>query len=444
MQILSRSHAVLALVCLLAVAFATLPLAAVAQTSAGTVLFTRTVNGMVDGFSTPVSSAIFSIGDDGLHERQLTPYAQGEFNIPSVAGYDDLDVGNEGIWITNAFNPAGTYSVFVPAQSALPHYQDSAYHGKYVLINAYGERTSPMFYGPDDLESPSKGPGYGSVSWGPAGNDQIAYANVPDNQFGRHPACVRLMNSNGSNNHTLWCADRWNYCAVEAIRWSGDGSSLLVYAVHADHNFSNEADIYLINATTGAATLVEANIMEPNAGWGVGDISYDGHEVIYGVVYDTHDPGPCNVPNNNTGVFVVWCAKNMRTGQEVALTDPSHTVTFGFQGQALISPDGSQAFLFANTAPSGSNPNAEIYAVKTDGSGVRKITSPCIPMDADTSLWWRPVRVSPDGTRMLANCHAEHYPPSPIVYTNKVMVVSLADGNASFVTNGTAYDWHAQ
>lgn len=439
MHLVSRYRALMALVCLLIAGFALLPLVASAQTSSGTVLFWRTMNGMVDGFSTPVSSAIFSIGDDGLHERQLTPYTTGEFDMPGIAGY-------EGLWLTNAFNPAGTYSVLLPATSALPHYQYTPYHGKYVLINAYGERTTPMFYGADDLQPPSDGPSYGSVSWGPAGNDQIAYTNVADNQWGKHPACVRLMNSNGTNNHTLWCADRWNYCALEAIRWSGDGSSLLVYAVHADHDFTQEADLYLINATTGAATLVEANIEEPDLAGNVGDISYDGHEVVYAVTYKTHDTGPCNVAVN--GVYAVWCAKNMLTGQTVALTDPSSTTpSFGVQGQVLLSPDGSKAFLTANVDPSDSPiVDSEVFAVKTDGSGMRKVTTPCIPMTGDTSpLWWAPVRVSPDGKRMLANCHAETVPPNqPEVYTNKVMVVNLTDGSAQFVTNGTAYDWHAQ
>lgn len=433
MQILSRSRPLVALVCLFAAAFAAQPLTAAAQASPGTVLFWRTMNGMADGSSTPVSSAIFSIGDDGLHERQLTQYTAGEFDMPGIGNY-------MGFWVTNAFNPAGTYSVLLPAQSALPHYTGTAYHGKYVLMNAYGERTTPMFYGADDLQPPSAGPGYGSVSWGPAGNDQIAYANVPDNQFGVHPACVRLMNSNGTNNHTLWCADRWNYCAVEAIRWSGDGSRLLVYAVHADHTFTSEADIYLINTATGAATLIQANVQEPDTGGGVGDVSYDGHEVIYAMFKNTNEPGPCNAASN--GNFSgVWCAKNMLTGQTVALTDPSNVIALLPNNQALISPDGSQAFVTA--APSSSGQDEEIYAMKTDGSGLSKVTSPCVTVDANTFLWWLPVRVSPDGARILANCHTETTtPPATVVLKDQIMVVNLADGSARFVTNGTAYDWH--
>jgi hypothetical protein len=435
MQILSRSRALVALICLLTAMFAALPMAAAAQASPGRVLFWRTMNDTINGNSTPVSSAIFSIGDNGLHERQLTQYTTGEFDIPGIGNY-------MGFWTTNAFNPAGTYSVLLPAQSTLPHYNSTQFYGKYVLINAYGERTAPMFWGADDLQPPSAGPGYGSVSWGPAGNDQIAYANVPDDQFGKHPACVRLMNPNGSNDHTLWCADRWNYCAVEAIRWSGDGSSLLVYAVHSDHKVTSEADIYLINTTTGAATLVQANVQEPYTGGGVGDISYDGHEVIYAMLKNTNEPGPCNAAGANGNFSGLWCAKNMLTGQTVALVDPSNLVPFLPNNQGLISPDGSQAFVVSS--PISSSPqDEEIYAVKTDGSGLRKVTSPCASLYPNVFLWWQPVRVSPDGKRLLANCHTETTtPPATVALNDQVNIVNLDNGSARFVTDGTAYDWH--
>jgi hypothetical protein len=429
--VFSRNRALVALASLFTAAFAAQP--AAAQTSPGTVLFSRTMSGTVDGFTTPTGSAIFSIGDDGLHERQLTPYAKGVFNMSSVAGYDHL-------WLTNAFSPRGTYSIFLQANSPLPHYNDGTYHGKYFLVNAYGQRTLPMFSGPDDLRKPMDGPGVGSVSWGPAGTNQIAYANAPDILAGKHPACVRLMQPNGTGNHVLWCASRWYYRGIEGIRWSGDGSKLLAYAVRSDRFDNPEADLYLIDATSGAGTLVEANIRAPYVGWGVGDLSYDGHEVVYGVVYDTHDPGPCNVANNGSGV--VWCARNMLTGQTVALTDPDNVVRLGFQSQALLSPDGSKAFLGGTTVYGATHPDTELYAVNTDGSGLRKITSPCVTMDADTSLWWSAVRVSPDGTRMLANCHTDQYPPG--ISIDRIEVVTLLDGSARFVTNGVAYDWHAQ
>jgi hypothetical protein len=58
-------------------------------------------------------------------------------------------------------------------------------------------------------------------------------------------------------------------------------------------------------------------------------------------------------------------------------------------------------------------------------------------------LWWQSVRVSPDGKRMLANCNTETTtPPATVALKSQVMIVTLADGSASFVTDGTAYDWH--
>jgi hypothetical protein len=433
MQVLSRNRALGALACVLTAAFAILPTRADAQTTPGTVLFWRPMSGMVDGFKTRTGSALFSIGDDGFNERQLTTYAEGVFNMPAIASYESL-------WLTNAFSPSGRYSIYLEAHSTLPHYEDTAYHGKYFIMNARGERVGPLFYGSDDLEKPADGPGYGSVTWGPAGTNEIAYANAPDNRPSKHPACIRLMHPDGTGDHKLWCASRWYYRGIEAIRWSGDGRSLLAYAVRSDRFPNPAADLYLIDTATGAATLVEATVRAPYAGWGVGDISYDGHEVVYGVVYETHDPGPCNEPD---GVGVVWCARNLLTGQTVPLTDPDNMVRFGLQPQALISPDGSEVYLVGTINPGATNPEAEIYALKTDGTAQRKITSPCVAMDDATSLWWRLVRLSPDGKQMLANCHSEHYPPAPVVRKNKIMVVDLMSGSARFVTHGVAYDWHA-
>ena len=156
-----------------------------------------------------------------------------------------------------------------------------------------------------------------------------------------------------------------------------------------------------------------------------------------------NEPGPCNAASNS-GFSGVWCAKNMLTGQTVALVDPSNLITFLPNNQALISPDGSQAVVAA-AAPSFSPQDSEIYAVKTDGSGLRKVTSPCAPLYPNVYLWWQPVRVSPDGTRLLANCNTETTtPPATVALNSQVNVVNLADGNARFVTSGTAYDWHTQ
>jgi hypothetical protein len=415
-----RGRAVLAFICVFAAAFAALPLATVAQTSPGTVIFSRYT---YDSSNQPTSASIFSIGDNGLNEKQLTPQVNGQYDVPSVSGfYED--------WLTNAFNSKGSYSVFLRASYSI---QTGFTSGKYYIVSAYGVRTPQMFSGSNDLEDPSVGPGYGSVSWGPANNDQIAYANVADvHTTGAHPSCVHLMQSTGANNHVLWCADRWNYWGIEGIRWAGNGGSLLVYAV-TTHD-ALYSDLYVINASTGAATLVAKHLISPHNGGGAGDISYDGHEVIFQVTSDTNNP-PCSPVYGDQ-----WCAKNLQTGQSVALLDPNHVVDLIPYDLARISPDGSQAYLIGvNTASGQSHSDYELYAVKTDGSGFNKISSPCVPLDpANTeALFWIPVRVSPDGARILANCWYKN--------DHQIWILSTTGGSPSFVTdNGVAYDWHLQ
>lgn len=426
MKYFARGRDVVAFV--FAATLAALPLTAVAQTSPGTILFSRTA---YDSQGNSTGSSIFSIGDNGLNLKQLTPHVDGEYDIPSVSSA-------WGLWLTNAFNPKGSYSVFLRASYSL----HTGYHdGKYFIVSAYGVRTPPMFWGANDLQDPSAGPGYGSVSWGPANNDQIAFANVADlHTTGAHPSCVRLMQSTGVNNHALWCADRWNYWGIEGIRWSGDGGSLMVYAV-TTHN-PLMSDLYVINTSTGAATLVAKNLYSPHNGNAPGDISYDGHEVIYQTTRDTNDP-VCYPPYG-----LMWCAKNLQTGQSTALTDPSNAVTLLPYGIALISPDGSQAYLAGYNSTVGDWDN-ELYAVKTDGSALSQISSPCVTLDHEKEpndlLWWHPVRVSPDGGRMVANCQYLKAPPSGEVRGQQIWVLNLNGGSPSFVTDdGVAYDWHVQ
>lgn len=427
MNYFTRGRAVVAFACVFTAAFAALPLTTMAQTSPGTILFSRTA---YDSQGNSTGSSIFSIGDNGLNVKQLTPHVDGEYDIPSVSS-------TNGLWLTNAFNPKGSYSVFLRASYSL----QTGYHdGKYFIVSAYGVRTPPMFWGANDLQDPSAGPGYGSVSWGPANDDQIAFANVADlHTTGAHPSCVRLMQSTGVNNHALWCADRWNYWGIEGIRWAGDGGSLMVYAV-TTHN-PLMSDLYVINASTGAATLVAKNLYSPHNGGGAGDISYDGHEVIYQTTQDTNDP-VCNPPDG-----IMWCAKNLQTGQSTALADPSKVVSFQPYGIALISPDGSQAFLTGYSSTVGYWDD-ELYAVKTDGSTFSQISSPCVSLDHNKHptdfLSWSPVRVSPDGGQMVANCQYQEATTSEEIRGQQIWVLNLTGGGPRFVTNGVAYDWHVQ
>jgi hypothetical protein len=169
-------------------------------------------------------------------------------------------------------------------------------------------------------------------------------------------------------------------------------------------------------------------------------LSYDGHEVLYSVAYFSDNTGSCPVPNDYYAV--TWCAKNMLTGQTVPLVDPDNAVRRAAYGQAEMSSVGSQGFLSGTTPGLGGKPVFEKKSNNTDGTGLRQITQPCAPVDGGTSLWWKLVRLSPDGTRMLANCHVDQYPPAPPTTITKIYVVNLADGSAHYVTHGSAYDWH--
>lgn len=438
MHVPPRNRTFLALACLFTAAFVAQPLVAAAQTSPGTVLFARPMSGLYAGEKTITGYALFSIGDDGFGQRQLTPYAQYVYNVSALSNIPNYSEN----WLVNAFSPSGRYSLFVEAHSKYPLFGSTSFYGKFYMMNALGQRTKPLFSGSDDLESPRVGPSWGSVTWGPAGTNEIAFTNAADDRLHSHHACVRLMHPDGTGNHKLWCATRWDYRALQGVRWSGDGSKLLVYAVRSPakgQDPNGVADLFLIDTATGAATLVQAATRPPYQN-GTGDVSYDGHEVVYGVPYFAENPGSCTVPSDPYSV--TWCAKNMLTGEVVPLVDPDNVVTFTSGGQTLISSDGSRAYLRGTANYGADKPDIEIYTINTDGTGLRQITQPCVPVNSGTSLWWKPVRLSPDGTRMLANCHVDQYPPAPPTSMTNIYVVNLADGSTRYVTRGSAYDWH--
>ncbi|WP_424682706.1 hypothetical protein [Frateuria sp. YIM B11624] len=430
MQVLSRHRALAALACLFTTAFAAQPLPAAAHSSPGTILFQRPMSGIYAGVKTFTGLAAFSIHDDGSGERQLTPFAQYTYYGPGLAQIAYLE-----LWSTRALSPSGHFSVMLEAHSNYPLFGRGPYHGKYFIINDRGGRYKPLFPGNDDLEDPRAGPSYGSLAWGPEGTNKIAYANSQELLPHKHPACVRLMHPDGTGNHALWCAARWDYRGIEAIRWSGDGTKLLAYAVYTNRPKAGNpiADLFLIDVATGKATLVAAAVRAPYVGWGVGDVSYDGHEVVFDAETETNDPN-C-VPNSSEGQ--VMCAKNMLTGQTTALRDPDHIVQFPLGGQVLISPDGSQAFATGRTSAQGTE---VLYAINTDGTGLRRINEPCVTPNEDTTVWWKPVRLSPDGKQMLANCRIQLRTANTL--KTRIYIVNLHDGSSRYVTRGTAYDWH--
>lgn len=374
MHVPSRHRVFLALACLFAAAFSARPLPAAAQTSPGTVLFARPVPGLYAGQRAITGIELFSIHDNGSGERQLTPYSKYVYNLPAVS---DIPMDTPE-WLVNAFSPSGRYSLFLETSSDVPFDGNRKTRGKFFLMNALGQRIKPLFAGSDDLESPRYGPSYGSVTWGPAGTNEIAFTNAADDRFYWHHACVRLMHPDGTDNHLLWCATTGKYRTLQGLRWSGDGRNLLVYAIRSktvdQENLIEAADLYLVNTATGTATLVQ-NAVSPPSQNGFGDVSYDGHEVVYGLPYYASHTGSCPVPSDHYSV--TWCAKNMLTGQTIPLVDPDNVVRFLWAGQALMSSDGSKVYLTGTTGSLSDNPEFEIYAINTDGTGLRKITQPC-------------------------------------------------------------------
>lgn len=430
MQALSRIGVLAALACATTAALTASPAVHAASGTPGTILFSRPLLGATTANDNFVGSAIYSIGDDGFGERQLTPLTEGVFNLPN-----DFDVPYAaiGTWFGNAFSPSGNYSLFLRVHaervSGVP-FRD----GKYFVMNAQGQRMPPLFHGPNDLQAPKYGPSYGYVTWGPAGTNAIAYTNSANNTPVRR-ACVRLMHPDGTGDHKLWCADDCPpyYTAVEGIRWSGDGRSLLVAIRLTNHKHPYppyRADLYRINARTGKAIRVQANIESPASI----DLSYDGHEVVF----HTNAPRTCTPGETDQ---IVVCAKNMLTGRKTVLRDPERVLLLG-GSQMLLTPDGSQV---VTVGVDPSSKAAELYVIDTDGTQVRKLTQPCVPLDAEgnTEVVWEGVRLSPNGKRLLANCEVEVYTPGEGIHdSSMIYIVNLVDGSARYITDGYAHDWH--
>lgn len=433
MHVASRSSALAALFCVATAAFATQPSTYGEPASPGTILFARPLANTVDGHQVISGSAIFTIGDDGFGERQLTPYADDVYNLPD-AWYLPFRVIEP--WMPRAFSPSGRFSLFLKAHPGTTTITQQYSDGKYYIVNQRGQRTPAIFPGSNDLKKPKDGKSYGSLTWGPEGTDLIAYGNSSHGQPVTH-ACVYVIHPTGYDNHKLWCASGYYPTykqAIEGLRWSGDGKSLLTYVALSPPGHPqqvNHADLYRIDVATGAATLVQANV--GLSMWEAGDLSYDGNKVVFW----SNGPGTCK---SNVSEYRVVCVKNMLTGQKTALVDPDHILTIG-GAQLLLTADGSKVIVrgFNN-----SSNVEELYLINADGTGLRRLTEPCVPLvDSYTVVTWSSIRLSPDDSRVLANCDFEHSGDEHgLVVGSKIYVINLADGSARFITDGRAYDWH--
>lgn len=402
------------------------------DSSPGTILLVRPLTDPASP-NRVTGSAIFSVRDNGFGLRQLTPFADDVYNLPDAwfQPFDSLES-----WVGNAFSPSGRYSQFLKAHTREATVNHPFASGKYFIMNAWGQRTPPLFPGGNDLQLPKDGPSYGWLTWGPAGTDLIAYSNSV-NGTPRRNACVRLMHPDGHGKRTLWCAPSSypNKQAIEGLRWSGNGRFLLAYVeVTAPDNPNQTIDtrLFRINLNVGSAQLVHNDVTSPLHG-AAADLSYDGDKVVF----QTNSPGACAPQEQDQHVL---CVRTLSTGQLVPLVDLDRTLVLS-GGQLLLTPDGSHAVVNGGSRISNA---IELYVIKTDGTQLRRLTVPCRPLDPNSGnigVYWHPVRLSPDGRRVLANCYSEQGSPR-IRYPTQIYVVDIKTASARYVIDGYAYDWH--
>ena len=354
------------------------------------------------------------------------------YNLPD-AWFQPFDTLES--WVGNAFSPSGRFSQFLKAHTRQATPNTPFASGKYFIMNAWGQRTPPLFPGGNDLELPKDGPSYGWLTWGPAGTNLIAYSNSVNGTPRRH-ACVRLMHPDGSGKRTLWCAESSypNKQAIEGLRWSGNGRFLLAYVevtAPDNPNLTIDTRLYRINLNVGSAELVHNDVTSPLHG-PAADLSYDGNKVVF----QTNSPGACTPEEQDQKVL---CVRNLSTGRQVALVDLDRTLVLS-GGQLLLTPDGSRAVVNGGSRISNAT---ELYLIRTDGTQLRRLTVPCMPLDPNGNnvVIWHSVRLSPDGKRVLANCYSEQGSPR-VRYPTRIYVVNIENGSARYVTDGFAYDWH--
>lgn len=434
-----------------------------AYASSGTILFTRPVNGTYNGMSVQVGSGLFKIDDNGTNYRQLMPLVANAYYMPSgvayASGYDPIKGTSvaSGTWLTKNFSPDGQSIQYFVGRSANPLPNDT-FPGKYYVTNLQTSATHALFAGSND----NARPGYGYVAWGPAGSNEIAYANSTS-EVPTSPPCVELMHADGSNRHTLWCAPKninivqgaVPSLAVSEIRWAGNGKSLLAYVSYQPVPLAvpkkpatammiggtGFAALYDINVQTGAATLIAPDVPDP----AFGDISYDGNEVLY----QQEDLLRCGDDNlESTGVSL--CVKNLKTGTVTSLFGIDGWDQNGANGQwwsayrypqALLSPDGTKVVITMQTQ--NTYEQGDLYVMDADGNNLRQLTTRDPNAPANARIAWIPVAWSPDGRQLLVNqitAPASGQSKNQTT-SSEVHVIALSNGKDWDVTKGYAVDW---
>jgi Tol biopolymer transport system component len=412
---------------------------AAAQAS-GTILLTRPANETYNGVLLPAGSGLYTIADNGSHLKQLTPTQANSWYVPSGVTFG----GPPGHWLTRNFSPDGKNIQYFYGQTSNPT-PGGPSSGKYYTMNLRTGVTQPLFDGDND----NAAPGYGFLAWGPEGSNLIAYTNSTHGAPVT-PACVYLMQPDGSDKHSLWCAPAQVTTpagaaptgAVEDLRWSGNGQRLLAFVTYQPPDGNpglGYVAAFLVDVPSGTATQVAINV--PDA---VGDVSYDGTKVLY----QQWDDSQCG-NEDPTAAGISLCVKDMRTGQATSLLPPYAWNSWGLNGywwQAywydalLLSPDGSQAAFMMKTS---GGFEADLYVIDTNGMNLRQLTAqPPVPGTDVIYTDWLPAAWSPDGTQILVNRATEPvFESEDQTWPSEVHIVTVANDKDRLVTTGFAVDW---
>lgn len=406
----------------------------VAAYGSGTILFARPINGTYNSQLVQTGSALFTINDNGTDLDQLTPLAANAWYVPSgVTPY------GPGQWLTRNFSPDGQSIQYFYGQTTDPS-AGGPTSGKYYTMNLGTGATHALFDGSND----NAAPGYGYLAWGPEGSNAIAYASPID---GTTPACVYLMQSDGSNKHSLWCTPTQvtvsggavPTAGIDTIRWAGNGKRLLAFVRYMPNGaFYEHAAVYRIDVQTGEGTLIDTNAVDAASG----DISYDGTKILY-----QKYGGSC-ADWNPKAVSINLCVRDMRAGHIHSVLPQGIWKTWGQYGvwwaghwdfPLLLSPDGSQvAFMLQSTGAL----EVDVYVINSDGTNLRQLTAQG-PIENTTAVEWVPVAWSPDGKQVLANrTVSPPYGATDQTWPSEVHILT-ADGLRDWkVTTGYALDWH--
>lgn len=304
--------------------------------------------------------------------------------------------------------------------------------GKYYVMDPLGV-SAPLFPGENDVAAP----GYGYLTWQPSGNE-IAYANSAVDQPAAGQACVNLVHPDGSDARPLWCAPS-SYTGpqyISAIRWAGNGKSLVAYVNWSPDPYSPQTDLYEINASTGAGTLVATGIPDLPSYRGIADVSYDGTKVIY-QEYGGDQPSEDCLDNNYGGPGATYCLRDMTTGQATLVSVP-----LAYDSPLMLSPDGSELISTKGTTLNNYATENDLFVSSiATGQVLRQLTYTPKTLPDDSSVGWKPVAWSSDGQRLLVN--RVFIPAHSIVPSQtEIYVINVSNGSMQYMGSGNAESWY--